>query len=74
MEGDHKSTKNGLAIGVTIGYDAAKSGKNTHLLMIMCKRLSQEIGLLDLMNRNQFKKVNGQKQRTKMCTINGELV
>ena len=30
-----KYTKNGLAMGVTIGVDAAKSGKNTHLLVIM---------------------------------------
>ena len=30
-----KYTKNGLAMGVTIGGDATKSGKNTHLLVIM---------------------------------------
>ena len=48
-----------LAMGVTIGGDAAKSGKNTHLLVIMRVRLSQKIGLLDLTNRTRFKKGNG---------------
>ena len=51
--------KNVLAMGVTIGGDAAKSGKNTHLLVIMRVRLSQNIGLLDLKNRTPFKKGNG---------------
>ena len=32
LEGGCKSTKNGLAMGVTIGGDAAKSDKITHLL------------------------------------------
>ena len=32
LEGGRKSAKYGLAMGVTIGGDAAKSGKNTHLL------------------------------------------
>ena len=52
-------------MGVTIGCDAAKSGKNTHLLVVMCVRLSQKIGPLDLTNRTRFKKVNGYKIRTK---------
>ena len=30
LEGGHKSAKIGLAMGVTIGYDATKFGKNTH--------------------------------------------
>ena len=64
-EGDRKSTKNGLATGVTIGGDAAKSGKDTHLLVVMRVRLSQNIGLLDLTNRTRFKKGNGYKIRTK---------
>ena len=50
LEGDHKSTKTGLAMGVKIGGDTAKSNKNTHLLVIMRVRLSQKIGLLDLKN------------------------
>ena len=37
-------------MGVTIGYDAEKIGKNTHLLVIMRVRLSQKIGLLNLTN------------------------
>ena len=45
--------------------DAAKSGNNTNLLLIMRVRLLQKIGLLDLMNRNRFKKENGYKIRTK---------
>ena len=45
-----KINKNGLAIRVTIEGDAAKSGKNTKLLVIMRVWVSQKIGLLDLMN------------------------
>ena len=44
---------------VTIGGDAEKSGKKTHFLVVMRVRLSQNIGLLDLTNRNRFKKGNG---------------
>ena len=51
LEGGRKSTNIRLAMGVTIGGDAAKSVKNTHLLVIMCVRLSQKIGLLDFTNR-----------------------
>ena len=50
LEGDHKSTKNGLATRVKIGVDAARSGNNTNLLVVMRVRLSQNIGLIDLMN------------------------
>ena len=46
-------------MGVTIGIDAVKSGKNNNLLVKMCVRLSQKIGLLDLMNRNRLKKLKG---------------
>ena len=35
LEGERKSSKIGLAMGVNIGVDAAKSDKNTHLLVIM---------------------------------------
>ena len=46
-------------MGVKIGNYAAKSGNNTHLLVIMRVRLSQKIGLLDLTTRTRFKKGNG---------------
>ena len=39
LEGGRKSTNIGLALGVTIGGDAAISGKKTHLLVIMRVRL-----------------------------------
>ena len=52
-------------MGVTIGDDDEKSGRNTHLLVIMRMSISQKIGLLDLTNRTQFKKGNGYKIRTK---------
>ena len=58
LEGGRKYTKSGLAMGVTTGGDATKSGKNTHLLVIMRMSLSQKIGLLDSTNRTQFKKGN----------------
>ena len=65
LEGGRKYTKNGLAMGLTIGGDAAKSGKNTHLSVIMCVRLFQKIGLLNLTDRTRSKKGNGWEQRTK---------
>ena len=40
--------KIGLAMGVKIGGDTSKSGKNTHLLVIISVRLLQKIGQLDL--------------------------
>ena len=49
---------------MTIGIDAARSGNNTHLLVIMRMRLSKKIGLIDLMNWTRLKKINGQKIRT----------
>ena len=52
-------------MGVTIGGDAAKSGKNTHLLVVMRVRLSQNIGLPDLTNWTRLKKGNRYKIRTK---------
>ena len=51
LEGGRKSARIGLAMGVTMGGDAAKSGHNTHLLVIMHARLSQKIGLHNLTNR-----------------------
>ena len=61
-------------MGVTLGVDAAKSGKNTHLLVIMRVGLLQKIGLLDLTNRTRFKKVNVYKYVQKVCAITGECV
>ena len=49
-----------------IGVDAAKSGNNTNLLVIMRVRLLHKIGLLNLKNWNLFKKGNVQKKRTKI--------
>ena len=43
--------KIGVAMGVKIEGDAAKSGNKTNLLVIMRVRLSQKIGLPDLTNR-----------------------
>ena len=40
-------------MGVTIGGDVAKTDKNTHLSVMTCVRLSQKIGLLDLMNQTR---------------------
>ena len=62
LEGEHKSTKNVLAMWVTIGGDSDKNGKNT---LIMRTRISQIIGMIDLKNQNQFKKGNGYRIRTK---------
>ena len=44
LEGGRKYAKNGQAMGVEIGGDAEKSGKNTNLLVIMRVRLSQKNG------------------------------
>ena len=52
-------------MGVTIGGDADKSGKSTHLLVVMSARLLQKMGLINLTNRTRFKKGNGYKIRTK---------
>ena len=57
-------------MGVTIGGDAVKSGKNTHLLVIMPAGILQKIGLTDLMNRNIFSVGRG-PQIYKHWTING---
>ena len=65
LEGEYKPTKIVLAMGVTIGGDAAKSVKRTNLLVVMRVRLSHNIGLLDLTNWNRFKKGNGYKIGTK---------
>ena len=52
-------------MGVTIWCDAAKSDKNTHLLVVMRLRILQKIGPLDLTNRTRFKKGNGYKEHKK---------
>ena len=41
---------------VTIGGDAAKSGKNIHLLVIMRVGILHEIGLQNLIDQTQLKK------------------
>ena len=61
FEGGSKHAKNVLALGVKIGSDATKSGKNTNLSVIMCVRLLNTIGLHNLTNWNQFTKVNIKK-------------
>ena len=66
LEEGRKYVNMGLAVGVTIGGDAAKIGKKTHLLVIMHVRLLHKLGLLDLMNRNRLKKGNFQEQRTEI--------
>ena len=53
LEGAQTYTKIGLEMGLKIGGDAEKSGKNTPLLVIMRMRLSQKTGLLDLTNQNR---------------------
>ena len=45
LEGGSKIENLGLAMGVTNGGSAAKSGKNTYLLVTMCVRLPQKFGL-----------------------------
>ena len=61
-----KICKKSTRMGVKIGGDPSKNGKNTHLLVILCVTLSHKIGLNNLMNQTQIKKVNGQKQCTKL--------
>ena len=41
-------------MGVTFWGAAENNGNNTHLLLIMCARLSQKIGLHDLVNCSLF--------------------
>ena len=65
LEGERKYTKIRLSMGVTIGGDAAKSGKNTRLLVVLRVRLSQNICLLDLTNQTRFKNGNSCIMRTK---------
>ena len=71
LEGGRKSTKNGLAMGVKIGGDDSKSGRNNNLLVIMRVGLSQKIGLLKLANQNQFKKKTAKNYVQKVCAITG---
>ena len=44
-------------MGVKIGSDAGKIGKNTRLLVVMRARLSHKIGLHNLTNWNRLKKM-----------------
>ena len=52
-------------MGVTIGINAAYSGKNNHLVVLIRVRPSKNIGLLNLKNQTQFKKGNSYIIRTK---------
>ena len=52
-------------MGVKIGGDDAKSGKNTNLLVIMYVRLSQKISLHNFPNQNWFKNENSWKKHMK---------
>ena len=61
-------------MGVTIGVDAAKSGKNTHFLVIINVRSLQKIGPLNLTKRNRFKKNTARNNVCKVCTITAELI
>ena len=65
LEGGQKSTNIGLEIGVAIGVDATKSGKNNNLLVIMRVRLLQKDGLCELTNRIRFKEGSGHNILTK---------
>ena len=62
-------TQFGLAMGVKLGGNAAKSVKNTHFLAIKRVKISQKIGLLDLMSRTQFKKEMARKNIQKVWAI-----
>ena len=64
----------GLVMGVTIVGDAAKSGKNTHLLVIIRVRQSQKISLLKFTNRNLFKKETARNNLQKLCVITSEFI
>ena len=56
LEGGRKFAIFLLSLGVAIGGDAFKMYNNTHLLVIMCVRISHKIGLHKLTNKTQFKK------------------
>ena len=51
LDGGIKSTNIGLEFGMTIGDDATKNGKNTHLLVIVRVGLLQKIGLIQKRKR-----------------------
>ena len=52
LEGDHKFSKTGLAMGVTFEGDDANIGNNTHSFVIV----HEKIGLHDLTNLTQLEK------------------
>ena len=64
--------KNALAMGVTLGGDAAKRENNTHSLVIMRVRLSQKIGPFDLKNLTRLKKETARNNVRKVCAITAE--
>ena len=69
LEGEKKYTQIGLVMVVKIGGDAAKSGKNTNLSVVMGVRLLQKMHLLELTNWTWFKKETAIKYVRKVCPI-----
>ena len=73
MEGWCKSAKHGLAIGVKIGGNGEKSGKKTHLLVIIHVRIPQKLvctTLTDLIKKKE-KEINKEQ---KVFNINAEFI
>ena len=61
-------------MGMKIGGDAAKSGKNTHLLVIIRVGLLPKNWSAQLDKSKLFQKGNVYKIRTKIVVISGECV
>ena len=61
-------------MGVTIGGDAAKIGKNTNLLMVMCVRLLQKPVCLTWRIGPDSKKEMAIKYVRELCAITREWV
>ena len=61
-------------MGVEIGGDAAKIGKNTHLLVIMRVRLPQKLVFLNWRIRLDPKKETSINNVRKLWTITAELI
>ena len=74
LEGTRKYTITGITIGVKIGDDDAKIGKNPNLLVIMCANQSQKVGLLDLTNWNLCKNKTARNNVQKLCLITAEFI
>ena len=68
LEGGPKFTKIGLAMAVTFQGAAANNGNSTYLLLIMFVG-SHKIGLYDLKNWTQLRKVKIQEQCTQSICV-----